>query len=254
MRAFCKIFGLLRDDSRLIASRSLRSSKLLQGLVIDDYFAASVEEVGSDNKASAAAECYERSQQAYDFASLLGSPQKDVVAENEGKLVGTYVNLSQRALSRGLCTVGAPAMKRVALSHITLALCQLAHTTDSLHVCLLGGWVAVLAYRRPLMSLLAKSFSLVDQNLVGDTEANIVGLTRSVANELVMLAVLMPLAISDLGAEYYPLLFATDASIEKGGICSTSVPQAVLRALWKSCRSKGSYTRILSPAERILKK
>eukprot|EP00435_Cladocopium_sp_Y103_P038170 s3587_g10.t1 len=157
-------FGLLQKPDRLVASHSLRSTSHLQGLVIDDYFAASVEKREKPNSESVAAHCYTVSQRAYTSADLLGSPAKDVVCANEGKLVGAFVNSGPAALSRGLCTVGSPAMKRVALSFITLALCKLAYTTDVLHLCLIGGWVSILAYRRPLMSILARSYHLVDQN------------------------------------------------------------------------------------------
>lgn len=132
--------------------------------MIDDYFAASVEPAEQSNDQSRAAECHRQSQIAYRDAALLGSPAKDEVGGNEGKLIGAYVNSSDRALSRKLCTVGSPPMKRVALSLITLALCSMACTTDVLHLCLLGGWVSVLTFRRPLMSIPAYSYHLVDQN------------------------------------------------------------------------------------------
>eukprot|EP00435_Cladocopium_sp_Y103_P028739 s1351_g7.t1 len=246
-------FGLLHERSRLVASRSLRDRKLLQGLVIDDFFAASVENRATPNAQSKAMDCYNRSQEAYQQAGLLGSPQKDVVGCNEGKLVGAYVNSSEAALARKLCTVGAPAMKRVALSFITLALCSLAYTTDVLHLCLLGGWVSLLTYRRPMMAILAKSYHVVDQNKIDSNAPCLVRLSRSVANELLLLAVLMPLAVSDLGAAYYPKVFATDASMNKGAICWADASERVIETLWKSCRSKGSNTRILSPAEVILR-
>ena len=89
-----------------------------------------------------------------------------MVSENEGKLVGVYINSSDRALSRSLCTFGATPAKRGALSFITLCLCGMAFTTDVLHLCLLGCWVSVLTYRRPMMSILSRSYHLVDQNLV----------------------------------------------------------------------------------------
>jgi hypothetical protein len=246
-------YGLLDERSRMTASRCLRSSSLLQGLVIDDYFAASVEGVGASNSDSKAAGCYRNSQRAYADAQLLGSPQKDVVGENEGKLIGAYVNSSDRARNLGLCTVGAPPMKRIALSFITLALCSMTHTTDVLHLCLLGGWVAVLTYRRPLMSILSRCYHLVDQNSIDHNCPKLLGLPRGVATELVLLAILMPLALSDLGAEFMPMVFATDASSTKGAICVADVPVRTVRALWRSCRCKGSYTRILSPAEVILR-
>ena len=246
-------FGLLSEDSRLIASRCLRSSTMLQGLVIDDFFAASVEKRDSDNSLSQAAECYNKSQKAYQAAELLGSPAKDVVGANQGKLVGAFINSDEEALRRGLCTVGAPADKRVALSFITLALCSLGFTTDVLHLCLIGGWVATLAFRRPLMSLLSKAYHVVDQNAVDQNSPKVIGLSRAVANELVLMSVLMPLAISDLSAGYYDGIFSTDASSFKGAICEAKVPERITAALWKSCRCKGSYTRILSPAEVVLR-
>eukprot|EP00435_Cladocopium_sp_Y103_P047077 s582_g13.t1 len=246
-------YNLLDEHSRLVASRSLRSSSLLQGLVIDDYFAVSVEEVSTKNCDSTAAGCYNRSQQAYSSAKLLGSPDKDVVGSNEGKVVGAFINSSERALSRGVCTVGAPPMKRVALSFITLQLCCLPYTTDVLHLCLVGGWVSVLSYRRPLMSILDKSYHLVDQNAIDANNPTMVQLPRSVANELVLLAALMPLALSDLGAEYLETVYATDASMFKGAIVSTQRSLPIVRSIWKSCKSKGSYTRLLSPAEQVLR-
>eukprot|EP00435_Cladocopium_sp_Y103_P063603 s567_g25.t1 len=246
-------YGLLSEESRLIASRCLRSPSSLQGLVIDDYFAASVEKREVSNDASEAARCYRVSQQAYRDAELLGSPSKDVTGQNTGKLVGAFVNSSEEALRRGLCTVGAPAEKRIALSFLTLVLCGLSHTTDALHLCLVGGWVSILSYRRPMMSLLSKCYHLVNQNDLDQNNPKVIGLPRSVANELVLLAVLMPLAVSDLSAEYYDGIFSTDASNTKGAICVASVPARITAALWKSCRCKGSYTRILSPAEVVLR-
>ena len=246
-------YGLLDDFSRLTASRSLRSSTLLQGLVIDDYFAASIEPRDVDNAASKAADCYRKAAQAYDDAELLGSPQKDVVGANEGKLIGAFVNSEKRALDRGLCTVGSPPEKRIALSHITLQICRLSATTDGLHLCLVGNWVSVVGFRRPLMSILDKSFHLVNQHEVSQSASKIIGLPRAVAQELVLLAVLVPLAVSDLGASYFPGVFSTDASKLKGAICVADAPKRTVAALWKSCKTKGSYTRLLSPAQEVLR-
>ena len=103
------------------------------------------------------------------------------------------------------------------------------------------------------MSILSRCYHLVDQNSIDQNNPKLLGLPRVAATELVLLAVLMPLALSDLGAEFLPSVFATDASSTKGAICVADVPVRTARALWRSCRSKGSYTRILSPAEVILR-
>ena len=247
-------FGLLDASSRLTASRCLRSDSLLQGLVIDDYFAASIEDQGVASEETAAAECYRTCSRAYDEAKLLGSPQKDVTGMNSGKLVGAFVNSEPATLARGLCTVGASPEKRIALSFISLLLCQLRATTDALHLCLVGGWSSIFSFRRALMSLFEKVYKLVDPLTFDSSRSKIINLPRAVAQELVLAATLMPLAISDLGAEYIPAVYATDASNEKGAICVAEAKPRIVAALWKSCRSKGSYSRLLSPAQQILRR
>ena len=246
--------GLLQDHETLRASRCLTSSTLAQGLVIDDFFAVSVESRNKPNHESKAKACYDAAQRAYSQVGLLGSPAKYVLAENEGKVIGAYVNSSDPALDRNLCTVGAPPQKRIALSMISLAMCQLAYSTDSLMLCLIGGWVAVLSFRRPLMSILDRTFHAVDQSSFDCNCPKLVPLSRKVANELVLLSVLAPLAVSDLGAGYIDKIFCSDASMSKGAICSTKVSRQVAQALWRSCRSKGSYTRLLTPEECLLKR
>ena len=246
-------YGLLSNSTRLVASRSLRSPSHLEGLVIDDYFSASVEPRGSRNEDSRAAECYRKCSQVYADANLLGSPEKDVIAENAGKLIGAFVNSTEECLSRGLCTVGVSPEKRIAMSFLTLAAAQLSATTDVLHLCLLGIWSSILAYRRPMTSLMAKVFKLVDQNDVDHNNPKIIPLSRQVANELTLLATLAPLMISDLGAGYAEEVFSTDASSRKGAICSAKLGEDVMQALWRTCRTKGSYTRLLTPAQQILR-
>ena len=71
-------------------------------------------------------------------------------------------------------------------------------------------------------------FDDMDQN-----DPKLIPLPRSVAMELVLLAVSVPLALSDLGAEFLTTVFATatDASSRKGAICSTEVSARTVRAL-----------------------
>ena len=245
-------YGLLSDGERLSADTPLRSSSRLEGLCIDDYFCVSVEPKDADPKSSGAYKAYHKAQQAYRDKGLLGSPHKDIVAQESGKTIGAFINSSQDARKRGLCTVGAPPEKRVALSFLTLMLCQLMYTSDSLHLCLLGAWVSVLAYRRPLMAILQKSFSVVNQNDFDRDRPRLVQLSRQVANELVLLSVLMPFAVFDLAAEYMEEIFCTDASSTKGAICSAPCSKGLHEVLWRSCKSKGSYTRLLSPIETVL--
>ena len=197
---------------------------------------------------------FDIAQQAYSDHSLLGSPLKDVRGARQGKVIGAAINASDDALAKGICALGSPPEKRYGLAWITLQICVLSHTTDVLHLCLVGGWVACLAYRRPMMSILNETFKLVDANLVDSSRPKLVRLPRSVACELVLLATLCPLLCSDLCASPCEKIYATDASLKKGGYCSTVVSNEFSKFLWKVTRSKGAYSRLLSPIECISKR
>ncbi len=245
-------YGLLSHGNRLVANRPFRGSCLLEGLVIDDYFSIGISH--KDDAASPDVGCFDAAQHAYKEHSLLGSPLKDIRGARQGKVIGAAINASEDALSRGVCTLGSPPEKRYGLAWITLQLCMLSCTTDVLHLCLLGGWVACLAYRRPMMSILNESFKLVDASRVDSLHPKLVGLPRSVAGELVLLATLCPLLCSDLCVPESKKVYATDASLHTGGYCSIQVSSEFSRFLWKVTRSKGAYSRLLSPIECISKR
>ena len=247
-------YGLLDRSTRMVAARPLQGQSIADGLVIDDYFCISRELTGTPNQDSVAYARYAAAQRAYEDNNLLGSPAKDVLAENEGRAIGASINSSTRARDRGLITLAASAEKRLSLSFLTLQACALSHTTDSLHLCIVGGWVSLLSYCRPLMSIMNKVFHLVDGTSYDPNEPKIIALTRPVADELVLLSVLVPLALHEISAGYDPTIYATDASDTMGGICSARVGEDVAEILWRQCKSKGAYTRLLSSAEVLLRR
>ena len=244
--------GMLQPDSMLVATSPLRHPSLCQGLVIDDFFAISVEDCDVPNDESKAFKLYAESQRAYDKHQLMGSPHKDILGEDVGKVIGAWVNTSPEARSRGLATVSAPPQKRLGLSHVLLEVAKLPATSDALHLCLIGGWVSVMGYRRPMYSLFDKAYKVVDTKTFDANTPKVVPLSRKVANELVLAAVLHPLMMTDLGCRYHDRVFATDASSKKGAICSCPVSPCFSEVLWKTSKSKGSYTRLLTPAEELL--
>lgn len=246
--------GLLVDCERIVSSRPFSGGSLCQGLVIDDYFAISREERAGKAGDSLAADCFAKSQEAYDSLNIKGSPHKDVLGECRAKIIGAEINSFDTAGRRGITTLGSPLHKRLSLSQITLQLAQLRCTTDVLHLCLLGGWTSALMFRRPLMSLLSASHRLVDAGAIDSNYPKLVPLPRSVADELVVLAALAPLAVADLGADFASEIFATDASENKGAIVSAECPRNMVEVLWRSCRSKGAYTRLRTPYESLLQR
>ena len=243
--------GLLEDDTRVCSDQPFKGDTLCQGLVIDDFFAiASVPR--SLLVDSPAERCFKTAKHLYAQYDILGSDDKDVVGARKAKIIGACVNASDQCQNRGHVLVSAPAEKRYALSWVSLQICQLSHTTDSLHLCVLGGWTSVLMYRRPFMSILQKAFHLVDMSKFDASLPKMIGLSRQVATEFTLLSVLVPLCISDVAVDFCDRLFATDASLNKGAIVSARIDPKVMQVLWKSCRSKGGYSKLLSPEQSVL--
>ena len=244
--------GLLANSCRLVATTPLRSKTLCEGLVIDDFFSISVERDGTLPKHSEAYRHYEVSQEVYQEFNLFGSPHKDILGIEIGKVIGAHIDARASTRRRGLCTVSSPPSKRLGLSHVSLSVAALSHTSDALHLCLVGGWVSAMGYRRPMYSLFNHAYRLVDTRDFDPGHPKLVPLSRAAANELVLAAVLHPLMCSDLGARFHNRIFATDASSYKGAICSAPVSVELSEVLWKTGRSKGSYTRLLSPHDELL--
>jgi len=246
--------GALDDASTMKANRPLQSGSLAEGLVIDDYFCVTVDDLHVQPSQSKAFDRYNVAQSAYEAHGLLGSPHKDLVCAEEGKVIGAYINGSSRARNLGLVTLGAPAQKRIALAYLTLLSCQMRHTSDSLHLCLIGGWVSVMGFRRPVMSVLQESFTVVSMPEYNRELPKVVPLPRKVADELTLLCALMPLMVTELNAPFHDRVYCTDASLDKGAVLEADISPKLSQVLWKASRSKGAYSRLLSPVEVVLKR
>ena len=200
-------FGALQEHSTMKANRPLQSECVAEGLVIDDYFCVAVDGADADPSKSLAFERYKCAQAAYDAHNLLGSPQKDLLCAEEGKVIGAYLNGSARARDLGLVTLSSPSQKRIALSYLTLLSCQMRHTSDSLHLCLIAGWVSVMGFRRPVMSVLQDSFRVVSMPEYDWERPKVIPLPRKVADELTLLCALMPLMVTELNAPFHDKVF-----------------------------------------------
>ncbi len=251
--------GLLLDSARLEAGRPFVGGQALEGLVIDDYFTVGIVSresglpVGLRAGELSACQKFLRAKEAYKGANLAGSDHKDIVDSPQGKVIGAWLNSSDVASRQGVATLGAPPSKRYGLSQVTLAACQLPYITDVLLVCLLGGWTSILGYRRPLLSILNASYLHVNASHVDADHPKLVSLSRKVCEELTLVSLLAPLAVTDLGVGMLDHMYATDASNSHGAIVATQVKEDIPWIVSRCCKSKGAYARILTPAEALLK-
>ncbi|CAE7596237.1 HERC6 [Symbiodinium microadriaticum] len=241
-RRYLSSCGLLQEACELRADAPFPLfTSCIEGLIIDDYFSISYEPAGLPvtSGSSASGRKLLQARAADQEAGLFGSTEKDVCKASVAKVGGAELDSSDFARSLGLTLAGAPRSKRLSLAAVSLVLCSSAFTTDSLHLCLMGGWTSILLYRRPLMSVFARAFSLVEGASVTAGSPKVIALPRAVADELVVVSALAPLACSDLRAPLLPSVFATDSSEEAAA------------AVQAPCGSRGqlaSEHRVHSPA------
>ena len=142
--------------NRLCAHHAILHNSPVTGLVIDDFFVVSAEDRpsarGSDFLGkSKSSEVLEQAKAAYKREGIIGSDDKEVQNSLKFKVIGAEVNSCTELVDKGLVSLGAPGDKRLGLCMLSALIANLPYTTDALHASLVGSWISVLLYRRPMM-------------------------------------------------------------------------------------------------------
>ena len=179
--------------NRLCVSQPIIHNHPVSGLVIDDFFVLSSEDISGaidhDYKAPNQSRVFlDRAKNAYKAEGIIGSDDKEVLDSLHFRVIGAEVNSTVSSVQRGLVCLGAPAEKRLCLMMLSVNAASLPYTTDALHATLVGSWISVLLHRhrRPMMSHVNKLFQVIGSDL--DTSASKLGvLPRAAAEELLVL-------------------------------------------------------------------
>eukprot|EP00435_Cladocopium_sp_Y103_P038224 s1199_g10.t1 len=224
-------YGLLEESSRLQSSRPIVSDDCGSGLVIDDFFVVSKEQIDPKEDYSTAKSVlhFRRAKEAYKREGLQGSDDKDVVGKTQFTVWGGEVCSSEETVRRGAVTLAAPFEKWMALALMTANASSLPATSDALLSCLAGSWISLLLLRRPAMHF-----------------------PRSAASELQQLACLAPVLCSNLAVPFAAEVFATDASMQKGGIVQSRIEVETAAVLWRTVVKPNGSFPVLSPSQTIL--
>ena len=248
-------YGLLSDNSRLWASRCVVSDQCVQGLYIDDFFVVSKERATDflEGKIAESTKLFHQAKAAYKKEAIIGSDAKDVVNSVRFTIAGAEIDSSVELVRKGAITCGLPAEKRLSLAMVASISASLRCTSDALHSSLVGSLVSMLMFRRPSMSLLQEVFSVIPAAELNTAHPKLWPLKRSAASELALVAALSPVLVSDLASPVVPRLFATDASLKKGGITVADVPEDVATLLWRDSDRRGANVPLQSRATALVK-
>eukprot|EP00435_Cladocopium_sp_Y103_P026094 s726_g6.t1 len=243
--------GLLTSEVQILGNHPFPLGDNLQGLVIDDFFALAIHPCNSDPSTSSSQKCFDTAIQAYDAEGVLGSKEKDIQVSRHFKVIGAEINASQKAVSRGVVTVGAPAQKRIAMTLLSLRAAALPIISKGFAAQLAGNWTSIFLYRHCLTCLVSKLYQF--SSATGDGEEEVYHLPRSAADELVLASIFSFIACSDLSVGFHNRIYATDASMQKGAVVSREVSEEVAQAVWLSGDKRGAYTVLDPPFKEILK-
>ena len=243
--------GLLESSRRLFGHALFPLQRQIEGLIIDDYFAIGCEPITTSPLNTFASKALAKARCIYEAAGLEGSVEKDIDAQNVFKAAGAEIISSASAVQRGLTLVGAPVEKRLALAALSLRAARLKFASSKLLARLAGSWTSVLLYRRCLTSSVDFFFKLgAEAEASGPNTA--VPLTRKVAQELVLLSALSPVAVSNIAVKYNEKVYASDASLGLGAVVSAKVDPETVEVLWLGSDKKGCYSKLDAPAAALL--
>ena len=169
-------------------------------------------------------------------AHLVLHPDKKQRHQPRGTLWGGFIDGIEGS-------VRAPLARVLPLTVLTLQIAKLGICSVELLMVVAGSWVSVLAYRRRLMCLMEYIFWATAGRRLHD----VLRLSPSLIWELWSLAMVAPLAVSNLRAEAAPWVDAVDASNWGTGHVQAPASPELTQELSRHCLTKGSWTRLLSP-------
>ena len=230
--------GCLDLSQTLLQHAPVPRDPCLFGLVLDDLVVLerlALSEYTSASFANARSPAIMRDiRKAYSEASLPRHPDKGFELEPKADFWGVTLD--------GIRGTVTPSGSRAApLASLTLKVVNLGVATIGLLQALAGGWVSIMLLSRRTLSILDRVYAVQE----GRDQRDIVRLSPSLAEELLLCVVLAPLMQSDLRLAHDDQVQATDASNwGEAGVSARLGVKAVKELCRHNC-SKGAWTRLL---------
>ena len=137
--------------------------------------------------------------------------------------------------------------RAIPLMYVILRVLSVRAATPHLLQVIAGSLVSIFIYRRRLLSLLNQIFAVV-QHLEAD---EVVHIGPELQTELMMCAVLLPLAATNIRALVLPQVCATDASGWGEAEVSCEIPLALAREAVRHSLRKSAWVRLLTPTQAL---
>ena len=244
-----KAHGALEDSETLDYKKPIPVSRsgFYEGIMIDDHLGiqilkrkgsiqATLKQPGRDQRV------FEQSDQAYSEVGLEAHPGKKVRRALDTRVWGAQIEGC-----KGL--VGPTRTRLVRLAKLSTVAALPGAMDEKVLEAITGQWAFCAQFRRPLFSMM---HALYHQGNPGN-QGGLFLMSREARNELIMLAILAPLCITDLRVPYSNDLFCVDASPSGAGVCKVRVKEALAKEMWRRGDKLGYRIPLLTSLESWLK-
>eukprot|EP00438_Fugacium_kawagutii_P027913 Skav231459 [mRNA] locus=scaffold1847:913848:918299:- [translate_table: standard] len=172
----------------------------------------------------------------YERVGLQAHPDKGFSDEELASFWGADIDGREGLVRGSLC-------RAASLVWITTQVARLGFCSVGLLEVLCGGYVSLFTYRRRMLSLLDWMYSVQS----GLDQSAVVELPPQCIEELWTIAILCPLAVTDLRASFHNRVFMVDASSWGDAVVSSALPEGLQDEIHRHCLVKSCWTRLLSP-------
>ena len=229
--------GQLQAEELVMMHCPIPRSDLMIGVVIDDLVLLEKIVAKSSGGASKASRRLGPIKDMYKKVGLPVNEKKEFVDASTGSFWGCEID--------GIKGIMRPSSLRLwPLVMITVRISTLGLVTAGLLESLVGSWVAILMFRRRLLSLLSLSFDILACNFGKGTVIRLSGAAR---DELFTIAVLGPLSYVNLRAQTLGTIRATDSSDWGSAGVHAPLPRLIAKEAMRHSLSKSRWTHLLPP-------
>ena len=235
--------GIVDSDSLTTMYKPVPRSRTMVGLVIDDFVSMSkVKESVFEKGSSEGAQRAEAMQSAYQEVKLIPNVKKGFRDELQCSFWGADVD-GKNGLIRG-------SLKRaVPLAGIILRLVRIGHCSGDLMQVIVGAIISLFLFRRRLLCLLDSCFD----SYRGRPMDEIFPLSGRCKSDLLLVAILLPMAATNIRARTPELVAAADASNWGEAGVFSRIPRLIGKELIRHCLRKSVWVRLLTPSQAVLR-
>ena len=234
-------WDVITADNLLTMTKPIPRSQTMTGVVIDDFIALSKVDLPAASRwqsdsPSEGAELADRMQLGYEGVDLIPNASKAFRDLEEASFWGVDLD-GRRGFVRG-------SLKRaIPLCSIILKVVELGYSSADLMEIIAGSLVSLVLFRRRFLSLMDNVFSFYR----GKPGRDVFKLDGKLKSDLLCLAILLPMAVTNLRASPPAEVAASDASNWGEAGVVAKVNAIVGKELVRHSLRKSVWNRLLSP-------